>query len=365
MSFKILDRYILKNFLGTFVMTELIILVLAIVVDMSEKIDKFLAYEAPAGAILTYYMDFCIYYGSMYMSLVVFLAATIFTSQFAARSEIIAIFSSGVKYDRFLRPYVIGAVIITGVSLMANNFIIPSSNIRRLKFEEVYVDGGKSFDEEYKQNIHKQVAPGQIIYIQEWRTRTNTGNRFSLETFDTTGVLVSKLNADYISYDKDSMTFKLSTCFIRHINPDGTERLSSEYAIDTAFAFTPDDFAMDKYIGEKKNTVELSRIIEQEIERGSAGVRILKTERYKRLSMPFSTIILTVLAVTLCSRKKRGGTGINIAVGITLMAAYLFMLRIFETIAAQGTDAFPLLWVWIPNILFTIIAYYTYKNAKK
>ena len=248
---------------------------------------------------------------------------------------------------------------------MFNNFIIPSSNIRRLAFEEKYVKGGKSFDEEYKQNIHKQIAPGQIIYMQEWRTKTNTGNRFTLETYDSTGVMIKKLNADYISYDKDSSTFKLTTCFIRDINPDGTERLRSEYSIDTAFAFTPDDFAMEKNVGEKKNTIELSQIIEKEIERGSAGVRALKTERYKRLSMPFSTIILTVLAVTLCSRKKRGGTGINIAIGITLMAAYLFMLRIFETIAAQGTDAFPLLWVWIPNILFTIIAYYTYKNAKK
>ena len=123
-SLKILDRYILKNFLGTFVVTELVVLVLATIVDMSEKIDKYLTNQAPASEIATYYLNFALYYGNMYMSLVVFLAATIFTSKFAARSEIIAIMSAGVNYNRFLRPYLYGAVLLTALSLLINNFIL-------------------------------------------------------------------------------------------------------------------------------------------------------------------------------------------------------------------------------------------------
>ncbi|MDD4820767.1 MAG: LptF/LptG family permease [Flavobacteriales bacterium] len=361
---KILDKYIIKNFLGTFFVTEAVILILAMVVDMSEKIEPFLRNNAPGNEIATYYGNFALYYGNMYMSLVVFLAATIFTSKFAARSEIIAILSAGVRYERLLRPYIYGAIFLTVVSLLVNNFIIPSSNVQRLAFEDKYVKN-KDFSEEYINDIHKQVGEGQIIYIQEWIVGSGSGNKFSFETYDSTGLLVKKLNADYISYDKDSARFRLSTFFEREIHPDGTEKLTSGYTKDTVFAFTPEDFVMDSRIAEKKNTVELSRLIKLEEKRGSPNTRVLITERYKRVALPFSTIILTILAVTLCSRKKRGGTGINIAVGIVLMAAYLFMLRVFEATAAKGTDSIPLFWVWLPNIIFAFIAYYTYRNARK
>ena len=152
---------------------------------------------------------------------------------------------------------------------------------------------------------------------------------------------------------------------MRDLNPDGSDRLKSGILLDTIFPFTPDDFTKDKRIGDKKNSIELERLIKLEQERGSPDVRTLITEKYKRFALPFSCIILTLLAVSLCSRKKRGGAGINIAVGIVLMAAYLFMLRIFETTASKSVDGYPLFWIWLPNILFAGIAYYLYRNAKK
>ena len=361
---KILDRYILKNFLGTFFMTEVVILVLAVIVDMSEKIDKFLSNQAPGSEIAVYYLNFALYYGNMYMSLVVFLAATIFTSKFAARSEIIAILGSGVDYNRFLRPYIYGAVGLTAAGLLINSFLLPYSNGKRLAFEARYVKKDNP-DMQYVQNIHKQVGEGEIIYIGEWNVGRNTGSKFAFEKYDSAGALVHKFTADYFTYNKDSARYNLTNCFARDLRPDGTEKISSYYTKDTVFAFTPADFSMDKAIGDKKNSVALSRLIKLEKQRGSPNVKALITEKYKRFALPFSTIILTVLAVSLSSRKKRGGAGINIAMGIVLMAAYLFMLRIFETTAAKGTDGYPLFWIWLPNIIFAVIAYYTYKNAKK
>lgn len=361
---KILDRYILKNFLGTFLVTELVILVLAVVVDMSEKIDKYLTNEAPGIEILTYYLNFALYYGNMYMSLVVFLAATIFTSKFAARSEIIAIMSSGVDYNRFLRPYLYGAVLLMVVSLVINNFVLPYSTIHRLDFEATYVKK-RNPNLQSSYDIHKQVGEGEIIYLGEWKPAGASGSKFSLEHYDSTGRLVRKLAADYIKYDRDSMRYNLSNVFERELLPDGSDRIRSVVMMDTVFAFTPDDFSMDKHVGDKKNSIELARLIKLEQERGSPDVRMLITEKYKRFALPFSTIILTVLSVALCSRKKRGGTGLNIALGILLMAAYLFMLRIFETTASKSAEGFPLFWIWLPNIIFAAIAYYLYRNAKK
>lgn len=361
---KILDRYILKNFLGTFVVTEAVVLVLAVVVDMSEKIDKYLTHNAPVSEIVKYYLNFALYYGNMYMSLVVFLAATIFTSKFAGRSEIIAIMSAGVNYNRFLRPYIYGALLLTGASLVINNFVLPYSNVRRFDFEATYV---KPRNEDFLvvQNIHKQVAPGQMIYIGEWNVGRGTGSRFSFEHYDSTGALTHKFTAEHITYDPDSSRFRLTNCFVKDLLPDGADRIDSYYTLDTAFAFTPADFSMDKHIGDKKNSLELERLIRLEQQRGSAAVRTLVTEKYKRVALPFSSVILTVLAVALCSRKKRGGAGINIAIGIVLMAAYLFMLRIFETTAAKSAEGYPLFWVWLPNLLFAAVAYYLYRNAKK
>lgn len=361
---KILDRYILKNFLGTFVVTEVVILVLAVVVDMSEKIDKYLTNEAPMIEIVKYYLNFALYYGNMYMSLVVFLAATIFTSKFASRSEIIAIMSAGVNYNRFLRPYLVGATLLMCFSMVINNFILPYSNVRRFAFEAKYVKPQRQ-DFQFEQNIHKQVGPGQMLYIYDWNIGQKTGQKFALEQYDSTGVLVHKFSADNIRYDEDSARYHISTFFVRDLNPDGSDNLRSGYLLDTIFPFTPADFTKDKRIGDKKNSLELEKLIKLEQERGSPDVRALITEKYKRFALPFSCIILTLLAVSLCSRKKRGGAGINIAVGIVLMAAYLFMLRIFETTAAKSVDGYPLFWIWLPNILFAGIAYYLYRNAKK
>lgn len=361
---KILDRYILKNFLGTFVVTELVVLILATIVDMSEKIDKYLTNQAPASEIATYYLNFALYYGNMYMSLVVFLAATIFTSKFAARSEIIAIMSAGVNYNRFLRPYLYGAVLLTVLSLLINNFILPYSNIRRLDFEARYV---KPRDDNYLviQDIHKQVGPGQIIYIKDWNVGRAVGSYFTFEQYDSTGTMTHKFSSEHITYDRETSRYRLTNYFSKDLREDGSEDITSGYTIDTVFAFTPADFSMDKHVGDKKNSIELEKLIRLEQQRGSPDVRTLITERYKRVALPFSSIILTVLAVALCSRKKRGGTGINIAIGIVLMAAYLFMLRVFETTAAKSTDGSPLFWIWLPNILFAGIAYYLYRHAKK
>ena len=222
-------------------MTEVVILVLAVIVDMSEKIDKFLSNQAPGGEIAVYYLNFALYYGNMYMSLVVFLAATIFTSKFAARSEIIAILGSGVDYNRFLRPYIYGAVGLTAAGLLINSFLLPYSNGKRLAFEARYVKKDNP-DMQYVQNIHKQVGEGEIIYIGEWNVGRNTGSKFAFEKYDSAGALVHKFTADYFTYNKDSARYNLTNCFARDLRPDGTEKISSYYTKDTVFAFTPEIF---------------------------------------------------------------------------------------------------------------------------
>lgn len=357
---KKLDLYIIKKFLGTFFFTILLLLAIAVVIDISEKIDDFVDSGLSIKEIIEqYYVNFALFYGNMFMPLVVFLAAIWFTSHLAEKTEIVAYMASGISFDRLLYPYFIAATILGALSLYLNHQLLPKSNEVRQEFESTYVRSKKS---QRRENIHRQISPEEYLYIKSFNLDRNQGFDFSVEKFDGTK-LKSKLSADYINFNPKDSVYKLRNWRIRYLT-DTYDIISSGHQKDTTFNFMPQDLTPIEYAAEIMPYSELNAFIDEQEFRGSENLSVYKVESYRRTSMPASTYILTLIAVSLAYRKKRGGMGMNIAVGLLLMVLYIFFMRIADTFAIKD-DFPPLLAVWVPNILFGFLSLILYYRARK
>ncbi len=357
---KKLDRYIIKKFLGTFFYTLLLIILIVVIFDISEKIDDFLERQAPIRSIVfDYYFNFIPYFANLFLSLFTFISVIFFTSKLAGDSEIIAILSSGVSFKRLLWPYFVSATIIAGMSMLLINWVIPPANAKRLVFEEKYY---KSTYRHQKKNVHKQVLPGTYVYIENYNFTYNIGYKFSMEKFDE-GQLVSKLMSDYIQWDTAKNVWNVTNYYIRTIDSLG-EHIEKGRSIDTTLNMLPTDFTRRENVVESMDYNELNQFIKQERLIGSDNIVLWEIEKHKRFAYPFSTFILTLIGVCLSSRKRRGGIGLNIGLGIFLAFTYIMFMQV-STVFATNADVEPVIAVWIPNILYGIIGFVLYRRASR
>ncbi|WP_456378277.1 LptF/LptG family permease [Lutibacter sp.] len=360
---KILDKYILKKYLSSVALVLTLLLPIAIAIDVSEKVDKFLRHaDLSVGEIIKdYYLNFIVIFGNTFLPLALFIAVIFFTSKLASNTEIIAIHSAKISFTRFLRPYFIGATIITVFALLMNHFVVPKSNKTYQEFNRQYLTK-KKINANNLTNINLQLGPNDYIFIKSYIKTSNVGYWFSYEKFEGTK-LVYKLFANNIRWKEKDSTFILTNYRKRFILKD---RDSIEYGskLDTTFAFTPKDLVYVDYLAKEMTSVKLYDFIQQSRERGVSNLNTYLVEFHKRTSLPISSYILTFLAVSLASKKRRGGIGINLAIGITLMFVYVFFLKIAEVLGA-GADTNSFLMVWTPNVIFGALAIYLYfKNAK-
>ena len=349
--------------MSTFALILVLLLPIAIAIDVTEKIDKFLRHaDLTVGEIIQdYYVNFIIIFGNTFMPLALFIAVILFTSKLAGNTEIIAIHSAKISFTRFLKPYLIGATIITIFALVMNHFVVPKSNKVYEEFYRVYLKK-KKFDANQLRNVNLQLGKNDYIYFKSYNIERNIGYEFSYEKFEE-NKLKYKLMAKNIRWvDKDTI-FKLSNYKKRIILKD-KDSIEVGTKLDTLFNFTPKDLINVDYLAKEMNSVELIRFISKSKERGISNLNTYLVELHKRTSLPVSSYILTFIAVALSSRKKRGGMGVNLAAGITLMFIYVFFLKIAEVLGA-GAETNSFFMVWFPNITFGILAVYLYfKNAK-
>lgn len=360
---KILDKYILKKYLSSVALVLTLLMPIAMAIDVSEKIDRFLRHsDLSIGEIIKdYYLNFIVIFGNTFLPLALFIAVIFFTSKLASNTEIIAIHSAKISFTRFLRPYFIGATIITVFALLMNHFVVPKSNKIYQEFNRQYLTK-KKFNANSLTNINLQLGPNDYIFLKNYMKTSNVGYWFSYEKFEGTK-LVYKLFANNIRWKEKDSTFSLINYRKRFILKD---RDSIEYGskLDTTFAFTPKDLVYVDYLAKEMTSFKLYDFIKQSRERGVSNLNTYLVEFHKRTSLPISSYILTFLAVSLASKKRRGGIGINLAIGITLMFVYVFFLKIAEVLGA-GADTNSFLMVWAPNVIFGALAIYLYfKNAK-
>lgn len=358
-----LDWYIFKRFLLTFFFAMILIIGIVIIFDISEKIDDFVSHEVPLNEIVfKYYLNFVPYFINMFSPLFVFITVIFFTSRLAANSEIIAILSGGISYRRMMVPYMAAAALISLVSLGLNLYVIPRANETRVDFEMKYIHTSSSDKFDWN-NIHYQIAPGQFVFVQNFSGWNRTAYKFTLETFED-NKLASKISADAASWDSTNGSWNLKKYFVREYHNGLEETVSYGERIDTTIALTIDDFYRNKKTVETLPYGKLMSMIRTQKMRGDENVMYALIEQQRRWALPFSALILTIMGVALSSKKKRGGIGWNIAVGIGLAFSYILFLRFSEMFVYTGALP-PIIALWIPNILFAIIAAVIYRLAPK
>lgn len=359
---KKLDVYIIKKFMATFFIALLLIIGIVIIFDISEKIDDFVSRQAPLHSIIfDYYVNFIPYFMNMFSPLFVFITVIFFTSRLAANSEIIAILSCGISFHRMMVPYIFSATVIALLSLGMNLFVIPRSNAVRHEFEAKYTKKKAVASE---RNIHYQIAPGEFVYVEQFSKYNNTAYKFTLESIKD-NQLVSKVSAERAVWDSTFSGWKLKKYFIREYNEQRLEdKVRCGEQLDTVISLTIKDFFR------KKNTVEdlpydqLNELVDVQKLRGDPNVKYSLIEKQQRFSLPFSAFILTIMGVALSSRKKRGGIGWNLAIGIALSFSYILFMRFSQMFVYTGVMP-PWLAIWLPNMIFAIIAGFLYKIAPK
>lgn len=365
---KKIDRYIIRKFLSTTIFMVLVFCVIAMVIDASEKTDDFVKSGLNSYQIFTqYFAGFIPFIISMIFPLMTFIAVIFFTSKMSGQSEIVAILSGGVPFNRFLRPYLIGALILGGVFWYACQFWIPKANEIRGNFQSKYIDSKNSYE------IGQFYGKGSNFYIRvdsnsfAGLRNYDTGSRAATNGFFMERVIGNKMvyniRADYMRWDTTRKSWVLQGGVERTI--DGLKETLTPFQEKVIrLNVKPSEIKPDKYLKDKMTTPELNRFIRAEELRGTEGLNDYKVERYRRDATPFSVLILTIIGAVIASRKTRGGSGLHLAVGIVLAAVFVVMDKFSLTFSTKS-DFPPVLAAWTPNLIFACIAYYLYRTAPK
>ncbi len=360
---KIIDIYIIRKFLGTFFFALLLIITISVVFDISEKLDDFIEKEAPLRSIIfDYYLNFIPYFAVLFSPLFTFITVIFFTSKMAYNTEIIAILSNGMSFRRMLLPYFIGATVLALFAFGLNNYVIPGANEKRLMFEELYYRTTPTFHRE--RDIHKQILPGIFIYMESYSNASKIGYKFSMEKFDELGQLKSKLVADYVKWDTATGKWSAKNYYIRTIS-DAGEKLETGRSLDTTLNVVPADlYYNEDKVTETMSIGELKEFIAQQKLQGTENIDMFLIDLYNRYAFPFSTFILTLIGVSISSKKVKGGMGVQIGFGLLLTFSYLLFMQFSQQFAIGGAIN-PLIATWIPNFIYAGIATVLYFIAPK
>lgn len=359
--FTILDRYILKRYLITFMGMLLLFVPIGIMANLAEKIGKIIDNEAPLAEVIVFYGNFTLVIGNLLLPIFLFLSIIFFTSKLASNTEIVAILSSGVSFWRFLHPYFVGATLVAILIFMMGMFIVPHASIGFNEFEYKYFKKGKR--DRVTENIFNQLNENDYIYVSSFDPNRQIGYNFTYEHFDSIGKLDYKIFASNIRWVEDDSIYRLTNYEKRTILNE-REFIDAKRRLDTVFSFKIDDLTPVSYVAETKNLFELNEFIEDQRRKGASNINAYVLVKYKRWALPIAAFILTVIAVAVSSVKRRGGMGLNLAFGIGVAFVYIFFDKVFGTLAEQSGFS-PLLAVVIPNLLFGVFAIYMLMKAKR
>ena len=356
---KKLDWYIVRKFLGTFFFSIVLVLSIAIVFDLTEKMDDFFENQIPLSEIiLDYYLPFIPYYMNMFSSLFIFISVIFFTSKLAGNSEIIAMQATGMSYHRLMVPYAFSAALLCILSIVLGGWVIPRSSERMLNFTDKYVD---HFTSEHARNMQLEVEPGTILYIESFQRRSNIGYRCSIEHFEGKS-LIERITADRIYYDS-LYNWHLDT-YTRRIFSGMREGLTRGDTLNITLSITPYEMFITSEQAQQMTTPELRRYMERQRERGSGNVKAFEVEYHKRWASSVGAFIMTLLGVTMSSRKVRGGMGKNLGIGIVLTAGYILFSTVSTTFSVNNVmSSFSA--AWLPNFVFLAISIPLYIRASK
>lgn len=359
---KIIDKYILKRYLVTFSVMLLMFIPIGIIIDISEKVNKMLENKVPFKEIAWYYLDFTIFFANLLFPIFLFLSIIWFTSKLANNTEIIAILSSGISFTRFLRPYFIGATLVSVFTLIMGMYFVPKASAGYWNFRYMYLIGGGREEMRDNSDVYRKISDDEYVFVSSTNTEAKMGFNFSMEKFEG-NKLKYKVSANRIMFNPADSTYTLYGFKKRKIGELNDEIVAAERK-DTILNLDFDNLTPVVYVAETLPYTELNEFIAKERKRGSKNIDTYLTVFYKRFAIPISAFILTIIAVSVSSMKRRGGMGMNLAIGIALAFAFVFFDKIFGVLASSSSLP-PIIAVFIPNIIFGILAYYLLRNAKR
>lgn len=357
---KLLDKYILKKFLTTYVFTVLILVAVILVIDFTEKNDDFIKTNPSINEILfDYYLNLIPFYANMLSPITVFIATVFVTAKLASHTEIVAILSSGISFRRFLVPYLIGSTLIGAVIFVLTGWVIPNANKESVAFQVKYIKSPFTYD---SRNIHIKTGPNTYVYMESYNNTANVGYNFAMETIEETQVK-QKLTSNSISWNEEKGKWQLARYTLRTFNGE-RETIFKGENLDTTLNMLPKDFESTYKLEQTMTLTQLNRFIQEKIERGADDIEIYLIEKYERFSYPFAIIILTVIGVIVSARKARGGVGFQIALGFLL--AFIFIIFVITSRSlAQVGDIAPQIAAWIPILVFTGIGFVLYRYVPR
>ncbi|WP_396164296.1 LptF/LptG family permease [Flavobacterium sp.] len=361
---KIIDLYILKRYLVTFSVMLMMFIPIGITIDVSEKVNKMIEKKIPFKDILVYYGDFTIYFANLLFPIFLFLSIIWFTSKLANNTEIIAILSSGISFGRFLRPFIYGAIIVSIFSLIMGFFLVPkaSKGFNDFRYQNLKGNNKTRETSDIFRQIKKEGNVEENIYVSNYNYLSQTGFNFTFERIKD-NQLVEKVNANRIHYDEVKKTYVLYNYSKRSVGTTDDQLIKRDKIL-VKYNFEPDDLTPVVYVAETMTIGQLNTFINKERSRGNANINTYLVVFYKKFSLPVSAFILTIIAVAVSSMKRRGGMGINLAIGIVIAFVFIFFDKVFGTLAEKSSIP-PFIAVWLPNFLFGILAYKLLRNAKR
>ncbi|WP_417427817.1 LptF/LptG family permease [Halpernia sp.] len=357
---KILDKYIIKKFLGTFGFMMALLSIIVLVIDVQQKVPRIEGNGYKVSYFLIHYYPFWIIYLLVtFISILVFISVIFFTSRLANNTEIVAFISSGASFHRFAKPYLIASTIIAIVTLGVNHFVLPWANIQKNELEAYTYNEVNREKLLGNASITTQLSPNEYIFINSYNKKEKRGTGFSYQKYDKNKKLIYQLSASDVTWKKDKKNFELNSFLEKTVLKNDTEILKNGSSKTISFGHPPEELFPDQLLGQNKTTPELIQFIKREKEKGNGNLNTYLNELYQRTSMPFSIIILTFLALSLSSQKKRGGLGANLAIGITLAFIFVFSFEALKVVSENKTLP-PFLAMWLPNIVFAPLALILY-----
>lgn len=362
-----LDWYILRKFLVTFIFCLLLFTVVAVAVDSSEKTDDFVKTGLSTSQIIRqYYLGFVPWIWSLLFPLFVFIAVIFFTSKMATKSEIIAILASGTSYNRFLRPYIVGGILLALTLWFGNGFLIPRANAIKSNFQSKYIDKNDPVknqpQDECKTCYYRRIDTNTYVGIKSFDTATKTANMFFMQRVKGDKIIYN-LRASPMAWDTAKQKWRLQNVIERVVTDSG-ETVTRRDTLIMDIGLRPEELRNDEYLKDKLTNPELASFIKQEEKRGREGLSTYKVELYRRTATPASVFLLTLIGAVIASRRTRGGSGMHLAVGITIAALFIVSDR-FSTVFATKGNFPPIIAAWLPNIVFAFVAYYLYRRTPK
>lgn len=357
----ILDKYIIKKYLGTLGFMLVLLSVIIVVIDVQSKSPRIESNGFTVGYfLLNFYPYLMLYYLITFFSILVFISVIYFTSRIANNTEIVAYISSGASFHRFAKPYLTAALIIAAGILMVNHFILPWSNIKKNKLEIYTMNTTNREKFTANAQISTQLNPEEFIFINSYNRQSNRGSGYIYQKFDKNKKLIHQINAIEIFWDEKNKNFVLTNYMEKKMGANNSEILSNGNSKTQDFKHSPEELFPNELLGQNKTTPDLIKFISREKEKGNSNINSYLIELHQRTAMPVSIIILSFLALSLASEKKRGGLGMNLALGVSLAFIFVFSFEVLKVVASENNSIPPFIAMWLPNLFFGALAYYLY-----